>query len=74
MAVVDPPRAGAKEQMELLAGSGIPVIVSISCNPSTFARDAAILLRTGYAMGPVTPIDQFVHTAHVECAAVFTKG
>ncbi|WP_439634569.1 class I SAM-dependent RNA methyltransferase [Glycocaulis sp.] len=73
-AVVDPPRAGAKEQMELLAGSGIPVIVSISCNPATFARDAAILVRAGYRMGPVTPVDQFVHTAHVECAAVFTKG
>lgn len=74
MAVVDPPRAGAKEQMELLAGSGIPVIVSISCNPATFARDAAILTRAGYRMGPVTPVDQFVHTAHLECAAVFTKG
>ncbi|MGP1274695.1 MAG: class I SAM-dependent RNA methyltransferase [Caulobacterales bacterium] len=74
MVVVDPPRAGAKEQMELLAGSGVPVIVSISCNPSTFARDAAILVRAGYTMGPVTPVDQFVHTAHVECASVFTKG
>lgn len=74
MVVVDPPRAGAKEQMEQLAGSGIPVIVSISCNPSTFARDAALLVRAGYRMGPVTPVDQFVHTAHVECAAVFQKG
>lgn len=74
MAVVDPPRAGAKEQMEQLAGSGVPVIVSISCNPATFARDAAILLRAGYRMGPVTPVDQFVHSAHLECAAVFTKG
>lgn len=74
MAVVDPPRAGAKEQMEQLSGSGIPVIVSISCNPSTFARDAALLVRAGYRMGPVTPVDQFVHTAHVECAAVFQKG
>lgn len=74
MVVVDPPRAGAKTQMEQLAGSGVPVIVSISCNPSTFARDVAILVRAGYAMGPVTPVDQFVHTAHLECAAVFTKG
>lgn len=74
MVVVDPPRAGAKTQMEQLAGSGVPVIVSISCNPSTFARDAAVLVRAGYAMGPVTPVDQFVHTAHLECAAVFTKG
>lgn len=73
MVVVDPLRAGAKTQMEQLAGSGVPVIVSISCNPSTFARDAAILIRAGYRMGPVTPVDQFVHTAHLECAAVFTK-
>lgn len=74
MVVVDPPRAGAESQMEQLAGSGVPVIVSISCNPATFARDAAILMRAGYRMGPVTPVDQFVHTAHLECAAVFTKG
>lgn len=74
MVVVDPPRAGAKAQMEQLAGSGVPVIVSISCNPSTFARDAAILVCAGYRRGPVTPVDQFIHTAHLECAAVFTKG
>jgi len=49
------------------------VIVSISCNPATFARDAAILIEGGYLMGPVTPVDQFAWTGHVEVAAVFRR-
>lgn len=71
LVVIDPPRNGAREQMEELAMSKVPVIVSISCNPATFARDAAILIEGGYEMSPVTPIDQFMWTGHVECMSVF---
>ena len=53
--------------------SMVPVIVSISCNPATFARDAAILIEGGYRMGPVTPVDQFKWTGHVESVAVFRR-
>ncbi|KAA5801051.1 class I SAM-dependent RNA methyltransferase [Alkalicaulis satelles] len=74
LVVLDPPRAGAKTQCERLADSSVPVIVSISCNPATFARDAAILIEGGYRMGTVTPVDQFAWTGHVEVAAVFRRG
>ncbi len=74
LAVIDPPRAGAKAQAERLADSAVPVICSISCNPATFARDAAILMEGGYRIdGPVTPVDQFKWTGHVEVAAVFRR-
>lgn len=71
--IMDPPRTGAKSQAERLSDSHVPVIVSISCNPATFARDAAILIEGGYKMGEVTPVDQFAWTGHVECIAVFTR-
>ncbi len=74
LVVIDPPRAGAKAQAERLSDSMVPVIVSISCNPATFARDAAILIEGGYKMGPVTPVDQFKWTGHVESVAVFRRG
>jgi 23S rRNA (uracil1939-C5)-methyltransferase len=72
-AVFDPPRAGAARQAELLAASAIPTVVAISCNPATFASDAAKLLGGGYRLERVTPVDQFVWTAHQELAAVFRR-
>ncbi len=71
--VIDPPRAGAKAQCEKLAASSVPVIAAVSCNPATFARDARTLIDGGYVMGPVTPVDQFRWSAHVELAAVFHR-
>lgn len=71
--IMDPPRTGAKTQAERLSDSKVPVIVSISCNPATFARDAAILIEGGYRMDTVTPVDQFAWTGHVECVAAFTR-
>ena len=74
LAVLDPPRSGAKAQMERLADSMVPTVCSISCNPATFARDAAILIEGGYQIdGPVVPVDQFKWTAHLELAAVFRR-
>jgi 23S rRNA (uracil1939-C5)-methyltransferase len=71
-AVIDPPRAGAEAQIATLARSGIPVIAHVSCNPATFARDAASLIAAGYVMGPVTVVDQFRWSAHVELVAQFS--
>lgn len=73
VAVFDPPRAGAKAQAEMLAKSKVPVVVAVSCNPATLARDARILIDGGYVLGPVTPIDQFHWSAHVEAVAVFRR-
>jgi 23S rRNA (uracil1939-C5)-methyltransferase len=71
--VFDPPRQGAQAQAFQLAASGVGVIVAVSCNVATFARDARILIDGGYRVEGVTPVDQFRHTAHVELVARFTR-
>ena len=67
--VFDPPRQGAEAQARELAKSRVPVVVAVSCNPATFARDANILVAGGYRLGEVTPVDQFRYSAHVEIVA-----
>ncbi|MFC7049165.1 23S rRNA (uracil(1939)-C(5))-methyltransferase RlmD [Emcibacter nanhaiensis] len=74
IAVIDPPRAGAREQVAELAASSVPVIVMVSCNPATFARDARTLADGGYHMGPVTPVDQFLWSSHLEVVSVFSRS
>lgn len=69
----DPPRAGARAQAMALAASGVPVVVGVSCDPATFARDARILVDGGYSMGPVAAIDQFPWSPHVEVCAAFRR-
>lgn len=71
--VFDPPRQGASAQVQQLAASKVPVVVSVSCNVATFARDARILLDGGYQIEGVTPVDQFRHTPHVELVARFRR-
>ena len=70
--VFDPPRQGAQAQTVQLAASRIPLVVAVSCNVATFARDARILVDSGYRLQAVTPVDQFRHTPHVELVARFT--
>jgi len=72
--VLDPPRQGAEAQAAELAKSAAPLVVAVSCDPATLARDAAILLGGGYRVGPVTPVDQFKWTPHVECVAAFARN
>jgi 23S rRNA (uracil1939-C5)-methyltransferase len=71
--VLDPPRQGAQAQVAQLAASKIPVVVAVSCNVATFARDARILIDGGYSIEGVTPVDQFRHTPHVELVARFRR-
>ena len=71
--VFDPPRQGAQAQAQQLAASKIPVVVAVSCNVATFARDARILVDGGYRLEGVTPVDQFRHTPHVELVARFVR-
>ena len=71
--VFDPPRAGARSQAEQLAVSAVPRVVAVSCNPATLARDARILIDGGYRLTGVTPIDQFLWSAHIEAVAVFER-
>jgi 23S rRNA (uracil1939-C5)-methyltransferase len=71
--VFDPPRAGAEKQALVLSASSVPLVVAVSCNAQTFARDAAILCAGGYEIARVEPVDQFRHTPHVEIVAGFRR-
>ena len=71
--ILDPPRAGAREQAPLLAASAAPRIAYVSCNPATFARDARTLADGGYRLAWVKPVGQFRWSTHVELAACFLK-
>ena len=71
--VFDPPRAGAQEQVRILASGRTPLLVGVSCNPATFARDAQILVDGGYRLDSVRVVDQFTWSHHVELVAAFTK-
>jgi 23S rRNA (uracil1939-C5)-methyltransferase len=71
--VFDPPRQGAQAVATQLAASKVPVVVAVSCNVATFARDATILIDGGYRIDGVTPVDQFRHTPHVELVARFSR-
>lgn len=72
--IIDPPRAGASAQADEIAKSKVPVIVSVSCNPATFARDARTLLDGGYRLDGVTPVDQFLWSPHLELVGIFRRG
>lgn len=71
--VLDPPRAGAKEQVAHIARSAVPRIAFVSCNPSTFARDAKTLVDGGYRLEWVRPIGQFRWSTHVELVGLFSR-
>ena len=71
--VFDPPRQGAQAQARALAAGGVPIVVAVSCNPATFARDVRLLVDGGYRLVAVTPVDQFRYSAHVEVVAKLEK-
>jgi len=71
--ILDPPRAGAEEQVTALAASSVPRIAYVSCNPATFARDARTLAGGGYRLDWVRPVGQFRWSTHVELASSFSR-
>jgi 23S rRNA (uracil1939-C5)-methyltransferase len=71
--VLDPPRAGAESQTRWLASSKVPLVIYVSCDLATFARDAATLVAGGYVLDKVTPVDQFRYSAHIELVGVFRR-
>ena len=71
--IVDPPRAGARTQIAQLANSGVERVVYISCNPSSWSRDGALLREGGYRLAEVRPVGQFRWSTHVELASLFVK-
>jgi 23S rRNA (uracil1939-C5)-methyltransferase len=71
--ILDPPRAGAEEQVRALAGSSVGSIAYASCNPATFARDAKALADGGYRLEWIKPVGQFRWSTHIELAASFSR-
>lgn len=71
--ILDPPRAGAKEQAPALARADIACIAYVSCNPATFARDARTLVEGGWRIDWIKPVGQFRWSTHVELAAAFRR-
>ncbi len=69
--VLDPPRSGAAEQCAALAASKVARVVYASCEPASFARDAALLVEGGYRLEALLPVDQFLYAAEIELIAAF---
>jgi 23S rRNA (uracil1939-C5)-methyltransferase len=72
--VLDPPRAGAVDQVAEITRAKVPTLSYVSCNPVTFARDAAVLTESGYVLKWVQPVDQFRWSSHIELAAHFVRA
>ena len=71
--VFDPPRQGAERQAHEIASSKVPLVIAVSCEATTFARDARILMAGGYKLAQVTPVDQFRYSHHVELVGRFER-
>ncbi|SFP37928.1 class I SAM-dependent RNA methyltransferase [Sphingomonas rubra] len=71
--VLDPPRAGAREQAAALADCTVASIAYVSCNPSSFARDAKAMVAGGWRIDWIQPVGQFRWSTHVELAARFVR-
>jgi len=71
--ILDPPRAGAKAQVETLAKSGVARIIYVSCNPASWARDASTLIAAGYRLQTLRPVGQFRWSTHVELSSLFVR-
>lgn len=69
--VLDPPRVGAMEQIKMIARADVPVVVYVSCNPVSFAKDSELLVQRGYTFEKLTVVDQFLWSPHVELVGVF---
>jgi 23S rRNA (uracil1939-C5)-methyltransferase len=73
MVVLDPPRAGARAQVEQLALSNVPRIAYVSCNPASWARDCKALVEARYRCVELRPVGQFVWSTHIELASLFVR-
>lgn len=72
--ILDPPRKGTTEALiRAIAEQGVPKVVYVSCNPDTLARDCVCFREAGYTVGPLTPVDLFPRTGHVETVVLLCR-
>jgi 23S rRNA (uracil1939-C5)-methyltransferase len=72
--LIDPPRAGlGRKTLSALLAKESPLILYVSCDPATLARDARYLVEGGYRLKEITPIDMFPQTYHIECVALMSR-
>lgn len=71
--LLDPPRAGARSQVAQIAASTVARVVYVSCNPSSWARDAAVLVEAGFRLTKLRPVGQFRWSTHVELVSLFER-
>lgn len=71
--LLDPPRAGARAQVAEIGRSTVPRVVYVSCNPSSWARDAAVLAQAGFRLAKLRPVGQFRWSTHVELISLFER-
>jgi 23S rRNA (uracil1939-C5)-methyltransferase len=72
--VLDPPRSGAAAQTAEIAAARVPLVMAVSCNPATFARDAERMVAAGYRLTTLWPVAQFRWSTHVELVGRFEPG
>jgi 23S rRNA (uracil1939-C5)-methyltransferase len=73
LAIINPPRNGAAPQVSEISKSALKNLIYVSCNPESFARDATILINSGFKIVSLTALDQFHSTKHLEVVGVFQK-
>ena len=71
--LLDPPRAGARAQIAEIAASTLSRVIYVSCNPASWARDAATLAGAGFRLTKLRPVGQFRWSTHVELVSLFER-
>jgi 23S rRNA (uracil1939-C5)-methyltransferase len=71
--VLDPPFAGAPEQVAQIARSKLERVIYVSCSPAALGRDAGVLQAAGFHLLTATPVDQFLWSPHLESVVVFAR-
>ena len=73
--IMDPPRSGSTVKfLKSVVKLAPKTVVYVSCNPETLARDLMFLVRNGYKVKKIQPVDMFPHTNHVETVVLLSKG
>ncbi len=72
--ILNPPRFGAKTQVNFLKDASLDLIIYISCNHVSFVKDCLVLQEGGYTLKSTLPIDQFISSTHIECISIFERA